>query len=324
MPGRMLLGQDATFSAGVKVVNVFANVRDKKGEIVKGLTKDDFLLDEDGVKQTIRYFAQESDLPLTLGLLVDTSGSQRRLIEQERSASYKFFEQVMRQDKDVAFVIHFDFDVELLQDLTSSRKLLDKALEELETPQPLRRNRQGGGYPGRGRGGGRQGGGTNLYDAVMLASDELMRKQAGRKAIILLTDGVDTGSKVTLSTAIEAAQRADTLVYGILFEDTEMFGGGISISLGGLGRGGRGGIGLPDGKKVLDQLSRETGGRMFQVSKKQSLERVFEQIEQDLRHQYSLGYTPDSTTAVRGYRRIRLTTKQKGLIVQTREGYYPS
>lgn len=327
----LVRGQDATFSAGVKVVNVFANVRDKKGEIVKGLTKDDFLLDEDGVKQTIRYFAQESDLPLTLGLLVDTSGSQRRLIEQERSASYRFFEKVLREDKDVAFVIHFDFEVELLQDLTSSRKLLDKALEELEAPQQLRRNRQPGGYPGRGRGGGgggwggRQGGGTNLYNAVMLASDELLRKQPGRKAIILLTDGVDTGSKMPLSTAIEAAQRADTLVYGILFEDSELGGGGIGISLGGMGRGGRGGgLGLPDGKKVLDQISRETGGRMFQVSKKQSLDRVFEQIEQDLRHQYSLGYTPDSSTAVRGYRKIRLTTRQKGLIVQTREGYYPS
>src|SRR3954447_13961384 len=179
----LLRGQEAakqppTFSTGVKVVNVFANVRDKKGEIVKDLTKDDFRLDEDGVPQTIKYFAQESDLPLTLGLLVDTSGSQRRLIDEERDASYRFFQQVLREDKDVAFVIHFDFDVELLQDITSSRKLLEKALEDLEAPQQLRRNRQAGGYPGRGsrRGGGGwggpQGGGTNLYDAVMLASDE--------------------------------------------------------------------------------------------------------------------------------------------------------
>jgi len=157
--GRLLGQEDAPkFSTGVKVVNVLANVRDKKGEIVKGLTKDDFLLDEDGVKQTIRYFSQESNLPLTLGLLVDTSGSQRRLIEEERSASYKFFEQVLREDKDVAFVIHFDFEVELLQDLTSSRKLLDEALQNLEAPQQLRRNRQPGGYPGGGYPGG--GGGT--------------------------------------------------------------------------------------------------------------------------------------------------------------------
>jgi VWFA-related protein len=350
--------QDApTFSTGVKVVNVFANVRDKKGEIVKGLTKDDFVLEEDGVAQTIRYFSQETDLPLTLGLLVDTSGSQRRLIDEERAASYRFFEQVLREEKDVAFVIHFDFEVELLQDITSSRKLLEQALEDLSAPSQLRRNRQpggnpgggypgggypgggypGGGYPGGGRrypgggggypgGGGRMGGGTDLYDAVMLASDELLKKQPGRKAIILLTDGVDTGSKVPLSTAIEAAQRANTLVYGILFEDPEMYGGGVSF--GGMGRGRRPlptTMGHANGKKVLDQISRETGGRMFQVSKKEPLTQVYNEIEQDLRHQYSLGYTPDTSSNARGgYRKIHLTTKQKGLIVQTREGYYPT
>lgn len=334
-----------TFSTGVKVVNLFANVRDKKGEIVKNLTREDFLLDEDGAPQKIRYFSQESNLPLTLGLLVDTSGSQRRLIGEERSASYKFFEQVLREDKDLAFVIHFDFEVELLQDITNSRKLLNQALDNLEAPQQLRRNRQqgggypgggypGGGYPGRGRGGypggggGRQGGGTDLYDSVMLASDEILKKQAGRKAIILLTDGVDTGSKVSLTTAIEAAQRADTLVYGILFEDPEMYGGGGPVSFGGMGRRRGGGpmpgrMGQPNGKKILEQISRETGARMFQVSKKEPLDRVYDQIEQDLRHQYSLGYTPDSDNN-RGYRKIHLTTRQKGLIVQTREGYYPS
>jgi len=173
-----------------------------------------------------------------------------------------------------------------------------------------------------------QAGGTDLYDAVMLASDEVMKKQSGRKAIILLTDGVDTGSKVSLSTAIEAAQRADTLVYGILFEDPEAYGGGGGIMLGGMGRGrmGRGGPQMEhaNGKKVLDQISRETGGRMFQVSKKEPLSHVYDQIEQDLRHQYSIGYSPDTASMKTGYRRIHLTTKQKGLIVQTREGYYPS
>src|SRR5438874_7933387 len=144
-----------TFSTGVKVVNVFANVRNKKGEIVRDLTKDDFLLDEDGQPQTIRYFSQESGLPLTLGLLVDTSGSQRNVLGEERRASYRFLEQVLREDKDVAFVIHFDFEVELLQDLTSSRQKLEKALELLEVPSPQQMGRQGGGgYPGGGRNGG--------------------------------------------------------------------------------------------------------------------------------------------------------------------------
>jgi VWFA-related protein len=324
-----------TFSTGVKVVNLYANVRDKAGAIVKDLVKDDFLLDEDGRAQEIRYFSQESDLPLTLGLLVDTSGSQRRLIEEERAASYRFFEQVLRPEKDVAFVIHFDFDVELLQDITSSRRLLEKALENLEAPTQQRQQRQSpqqqtpfpfpGGGGGRrrngggggGGGGGRSGGGTMLYDAVLLAADELMRKQSGRKALILLTDGVDTGSKVSLSSAVEAAQRADTLVYSILFEDSEMYGGSLGRVM-----GGRGAMGLPNGRKVLEQISRETGGRFFEVSKKHTLAKVYDDIDVDLRHQYSLGYSPDRTEAGGGYHRIRLTTKQKGLIVQTREGYY--
>ena len=172
-----------TFSTGVKVVNLFANVRNKNGAIVRDLTKDDFLLDEDGRAQEIRYFSQESDLPLTLGLLVDTSGSQRRLIDEERAASYRFFEQVLRPEKDVAFVIHFDFDVELLQDITASRRLLEKALENLEAPTQQRQQRRypqqqspfpfPGGGRGRGRGGGgggvgRSGGGTMLYDAILL------------------------------------------------------------------------------------------------------------------------------------------------------------
>jgi VWFA-related protein len=337
VPALRLLGaqqQDKpTFSTGVKVVNLFANVRNKNGAIVKDLTKDDFQLDEDGRAQEIRYFSQESDLPLTLGLLVDTSGSQRRLIEEERSASYRFFEQVLRPEKDVAFVIHFDFDVELLQDITASRRLLEKALENLEAPTQQRQQRQypqrqgpypfpGGGRRGRGpigRGGGRSGGGTMLYDAILLASDELMRKQTGRKALILLTDGVDTGSRVSLSSAVEAAQRADTLVYSILFEDAEMYGGF------GMGRmGGRGQINGANGRKVLEQISRETGGRFFDVSKKHPLAKVYDDIDEDLRHQYSLGYSPDRTEAGGGYHRIRLTTKQKGLVVQTREGYYGS
>jgi VWFA-related protein len=346
MPALRLLGaqqQDKpTFSTGVKVVNLFANVRNKSGAIVKDLTKDDFLLDEDGRAQVIRYFSQESDLPLTLGLLVDTSGSQRRLIEEERAASYRFFEQVLRPEKDVAFVIHFDFDTELLQDITASRRLLEKALENLEAPTQQRQQRQspqqqspypypfpggggrrrggmGRGGPPIGGGGGRSGGGTVLYDAVLLAADELMRKQSGRKALVLLTDGVDTGSKVSLSSAVEAAQRADTMVCSILFEDPQAYsGGGI-----GIGRS-RIPMNTPNGKKVLDQISRETGGRLFEVSKKHPLASVYDEIDEDLRHQYSLGYSPDRTEAGGGYHKIRLTTKEKGLIVQTREGYYGS
>ena len=204
---------------------MFATVRDKKNQIAKDLTQDDFTIDEDGRPQTIRYFAKESNLPLTLGLLLDTSGSMRRLIETERGASFKFLDQVLREDKDVAFLIHFDYEVELLQDLTPSRKLLQDALGQLSAsngPQLQQRGQQNP-YPGSGGGGGggRQHGGTTLYDAILLASNELMKKQTGRKAIILLTDGEDSGSKSTMTEAISAAQRADTQCYAIRLADDD-------------------------------------------------------------------------------------------------------
>jgi len=320
--------QPPTISVNVKVVNVLATVRNKQGEIVRDLTKDDFTLEEDDRPQTIRYFARETDLPLTLGLLVDTSMSQRRVLDQERSASSTFLDQVLRVNKDVAFVIHFDREVELLQDLTSSRQKLQSALGLLQTPQPTQEG--GSNSPGSGRRAGWGGGGTLLYDAVYLASNELMKKQQGRKALIVLSDGVDRGSKETLANAVEAAQRADTLVYSILFADQQAYGGG-----GGFGGRGMGGMGRrggwpgrypqqtrPDGKKVLEKISKETGGRVFEVTKKQPVEQIYDRIQEELRNQYSLGYTPDRADAGAGYHKIRLVTKQKDLTVQARDGYY--
>lgn len=315
--------QEPSISIKVKVVNALATVRDKHGQIISNLTKDDFVLEEDGRPQTIRYFSRESDLPLTVGLLVDTSLSQRRVLEQERTASYTFLDDMLRQEKDLAFIIHFDYEVELLQDVTSSRKKLGDALGLLQIPGSLAGRRPRGGWPG----GGRSGGSTTLYDAVYLASDEVLKQQAGRKAIVILTDGVDTASKVTLATAIETAQRADTVVYSILFSDTQSyfspgFGGGWP---GGGRRGGRGPRfpvdNYPNGKKVLEKLAKETGGRLFEVSKKEPIDKVYSQIEDELRSQYSIGYTPEKD-ARPGYRKIRLRTKEKGLIVQTRAGYY--
>jgi VWFA-related protein len=348
-----LLAQDVpTFSSDVKVVNVLATVRDKHGQIVNNLTKDDFKLQQDGQPQSIHYFAKETDLPLTLGLLVDTSMSQRRLIEQERTASYSFLNNLMRPDKDKAFVIHFDWEVELLQDTTSSRPKLEAALDKLDNPRfapgyGSGGGSSGGGSPGGGsgssgggRGGGHHmGGGTDLYDAVFLASDEVARKLKGRKALIILSDGVDTGSKVSLDRAIETAQRADTLVYSILYADPEAYsrqgypgGGGMGRHGGwggpggGMGRPGGGGYpqqaSHPDGKKVLERISRETGGRFFEVSKKQPIDQIYAQIEQELRNQYSLGYTPAKDVAGPGYHKITLTATNKDLVVQTREGYY--
>ncbi len=312
---------DAKYSSDVNVVNVLATVRDKDGRIVSTLTKEDFSIEEDGRPQVIRYFAQQFDSPLTLGLLVDTSGSERRNIASERRASYKFFDQVLREEKDHAFLIHFDWQVELLQDLTPSRRKLDDALDDLTSSEP-QLNRPNSGQGGRGRGGG----GTLLYDAVYLAGDEVMRKQQGRKAVILFSDGEDNGSRETLSNAIEAAQRADTLVYSIRFYDS--ISNGISPGFGGGGGRRRGGgfpaptpnAGRTDGKRVMQRFAEETGGAYFEANGGMTLEKIYTRIQDELRNQYSLGYTSDQTGG--GYRKIRVTAKGKTLTVQAREGYY--
>jgi VWFA-related protein len=316
--------QQPPIGVEVKVVNVLATVRDKRGQIVSNLGKDDFELEEDGHPQTIAYFTRETDLPLTLGLLVDTSLSQSRVLDEERSASHSFLDNMLREDKDKAFVIHFDREVELLQDLTSSRQKLESALDLLGAPQLVR------GGNGGGDGGSRQrygGGGTLLYDAVYLASDEVIKKQQGRKALIALSDGVDRGSKETLVDAITAAQRADTVVYSILFADEQRYQSSYG-GYGGPGMGRHGGGGhrypqeeRPDGKKILERISRETGGRLFEASKKQPIDQIYTSIAEELRNQYSIGYTPGPGVAP-GYHKIHLTAKQKDLTVQTRDGYY--
>ena len=338
----------ATMSVEVNVVNVLATVRDKHGKIINNLGKDDFTLEEDGRQQNIHYFAKETDLPLTLGLLVDTSFSQRRVLDDERSASSGFFNRSVREDKDKAFVIHFDREVELLQDLTASHEKLQMAIGELQTPRPSRDpdDNPPDSDPRSGRGQGRRGmsrEGTLLYDAVYLASDELMKKQMGRKALVVISDGVDHGSKETLQSAIESAQRADTVVYCILFKDEERREGGGGFGHPGIGfpGSGRGGVGFPgggggqgryprpeneprtDGKKILEQISKETGGRLFEVSKKQPISQIYAEIEEEMRNQYNLGYTPDRAGTIGpGYHKIQLTTKEKSLVVQARDGYY--
>src|ERR1700680_3415006 len=326
LPGAPLRGQqEPKISVEPNVLRCFATGRDKHGQIVSTLTKDDFALDEDGRPQTINYFARESDLPLTVGLLVDTSLSQRNVLDQERSASSSFVDHTLREDnKDQAFLIHFDHEVELLKDLTSSRKKLADALGLLETPQQVETG-EGGGH--------HRGGGTLLYDAVYLASNDMMKKQQGRKALIILSDGVDRGSKETLTTAIESAQRANTVVYSILFKGEsgprEGFGRDRDRGGWGGGHGGGGGHRYPpergqraDGKKILERISKETGGRLFEVSKKESVEQIYAQIEQELRNQYILGYAADKSSNSAEYRKIHLTTKQKDLTVQARDGYY--
>jgi len=360
--GAALWAQDAaaTIAVDVRVVTLPVTVRDKHGKIVSDLTKDDFTLQEDGRPQTIHYFSHEANLPLTLGLLVDTSRSQTNVLDTERNASRGFLDQMLVQPKDKAFLIHFDREVELLQDLTSSREKLLSALDLLKTPPGRdrsndRRSNDPDDSDSRSGSGSHHRGGTQLYDAVFLASNELMKKQQGRKALIILTDGVDRGSKTYLESAIESAQRADTVVYSIYFADSHREdrnegqrrgggmgrggggwpggggggwpGGGGGYPGGGGGRGGRGGQRHPegpraDGKKILQRVSKETGGRFFEVTKKEPVGQIYDSIVEELRTQYSMGYTPDKDSAASGYHHVQLAVKRKDLTVQTREGYY--
>ena len=269
---------------------------------------------------------------------MDTSLSQRRVLEDEIRASHSFVASVLREDRDRAFLIHFDHDTELLQDFTGSRTVLDKALDRVEiaeAPRLVRRSADGGGAPRRGGSdrfpgpaGGQRQAGTVLYDAIYLAADDLLRHETGRKAIILLTDGVDQGSKLTLQAAVEAAQRSDLVVYSILFADEAMSAPPVLMGRG--GRGGRGGppMGMPqameraDGRKVLKQISKETGGGFFEVTRKLPMDEIYRRIEEELRNQYNIGYTPAKSEDGR-YRDISLSAKRRDLMVQARQGYYP-
>jgi VWFA-related protein len=288
-----LCAQDSTFSTDVNVVTLLATVRDSDGHIAKDLTRDDFVLLEDGVPQTIRYFSRESDLPLTIGLLIDTSRSQEDVMEPERKASLAFLDQVLRTDKDQAFVAHFDTRVEVVQGFTSSRQDLEAALHQLSVPAMVA---------------------TLLYAAIRQTSEDMMRPRQGRKAFILLSDGVSFHDKTSIGTAIEYAQRADTIIYSILFSDPlKVYRPGRAAIHAMVGK---------HGKSVMQRLARETGGAYFEISENNTLENAYAQIEDALRNQYSIGYAAQSTGRSGEYHKIKLTAKKPGLLVQTREGYY--
>ncbi len=284
-------GQDeATFTTDVKVVNILATVRTKSGQIVKDLTQDDFSLTENGRPEVIKYFSRESELPLTIGLMVDTSMSQARVLQSERSASFQFVDQVLREGKDKVFVTQFDMAVMTRQQLTSSRRDLEQSLPFVDTPSKSQLQAQ-------------RGGGTLLFDAVVKASREIMSGQRNRKAMIILSDGGDNGSDETLNSAIEAAQRADTLIYSILFADPAYGYEG-------------------DGKTAMQRLAKETGGSFFEVSKKHPIDEIYGIIEQELRSQYNLGFVSDQPVRVSEFRKLQLTTNRKDLIVEARDRYW--
>jgi len=294
------LGQETVIRLDVNLVNITCSVRDRQGRLVPGLTKDDFIIKEDGKEQTIKNFARETDLPLTMGLLVDVSPSQERLIEVEKEAATRFFQSVLKK-KDLAFLISFGSEAELLQDLTSSPRLLAEGLGGLRVnasvggldsgPVPTMNHPRG----------------TVLYDAVYLAARERLRNQVGRKALILITDGVDQGSRVTVDEALRAAHMTDAVVYAIDYYDPRAYAG-----YGGFGGDDRG----------LWRIVEQTGGRVFKVSKKHPLPEIFDQLQEELRTQYSLSYTPPQSDKNGDFHRIDVGVKQKGMKVQARRGYF--
>src|SRR5438105_12060930 len=293
-----------TLKVNVNVVQLFFNVKDKHGLLIGDQTKDDFEILEDGKPQTIKYFTAESNLPLTLGILIDASGSQERVLPMEKEVGGAFLSEILRP-KDLAFVLSFDVNVDLLQDFTNSVPALKTALNRA-------RINTGGAVasviPGMGGGpvptAGNQRG-TLLYDAIYLASHDELAHEVGRKAMIILTDGEDFGSQLTVKDAVEAAQKADSICYVLLIADRGFYGfGGYS------------------GDREMKKLAEETGGRVINVGNKfDKLKEAFDQIALELRSQYNVGYTPTNPARDGTFRKVEIRAK-KDYKIQARTGYY--
>ena len=304
LPALMLAQDEPTIKVNVDVVNILFSVRDKKSGLIGNLQKNDFTIFEDGKQQEIKYFNRETDLPLTIGLLVDVSASQGNLIEIERQAASEFFSQVLRK-QDLAFLISFGADAELLQDYTSSPKLLRAGLDGLHVNSDV-----GGLHPGpvptisQPKG-------TILYDAVYLAASDQLKGQVGRKVLVLITDGEDQGSHYKIRDAIDSAQRADAIIYGFYYVDRGfymsqgMVFGGVSDS-------------------ALKQMSEDTGGHVFHIDRKNTLQDAFRQLQDEMRSQYAIAYTPTNAAKDGTFRRIEIKTNNKDYKVQARKGYFAS
>jgi VWFA-related protein len=295
----------STLKVNVNVVQLFFNVKDKKGALIPSLTKSDFQVLEDSKPQTIKYFTAESDLPLTLGILIDSSGSQQRVLEMEKEVGANFLSEILRP-KDLAFVISFDVDSNLLQDFTNSTRRLREALNTARINAPPS---SCGGLPGAGGGPlpcSSNPKGTVLYDTVYLAAHDQLAQQVGRKAMILLTDGEDQGSQLKINDAIEAAQKSDSICYVLLIADRGFYGfGGYS------------------GDREMKKLASETGGRVIDVgNKSDKLKEAFDQIAHELRSQYNVGYTPTNPALDGTFRKVEIHTNEKDYKIQARSGYY--
>jgi VWFA-related protein len=288
MTASALPQEQDTLKVNVELVNVPFTVTDRSGRFVSGLTIKDFTVQEDGRRQEIRNFARENELPLTLALLIDTSPSVRPVFDEEQATAKAFLESIMRP-MDLALVIGFDRAVTLVQDYTESVNQLKRAIDELEI-----------------------GGGTSVYDAVYLASKEKLESEAGRKAIILISDGEDTTSRITFDTALIAAHQSDTVIYAISNNARSSFS---------FGRRSRSGFGSGD-IATLRKFSTETGGATFVLNNQNTFGRIFDQIAQELRSQYSLGYNSTNTARDGKFRQIKIVPRNSSHTVRARKGYY--
>jgi Ca-activated chloride channel family protein len=290
-PAQVVVGARSTpgvIRVDVDLVNVLCSVRDKKGTWAEGLTRNDFEVKEDGKVRPLSHFAADTDSPLTVALLVDVSGSVASILEIERAAARRFLREVIRPG-DQALVGGFASTIAVHQDLTPSVGLLDAALERLGTATD---------YPADGAV--RPRGGTLLYDAMDLIATRKLAPVPGRKALVLITDGLDNGSKASIEQAVKAAQSSDTIVFAIHYVPES--------------------AGYTDGRRPLARLAEPTGGRVFQVSEKMPLERVFTEIADEMRHQYSLGFTPASRDGA--FHKLEVVVKRPGFKPQARNGYY--
>jgi VWFA-related protein len=273
----------------VNLVNLFATVRDKHTkQIVSTLEQNDFMVSEDGKEQKLSFFSKDSKLPITLGLLIDTSGSEQNTLGAEQDAAVQFLTRVMRKG-DLTMVISFDTDSNLLADFTDDLPRLDRAIRRTQINSPGAQGPLAGNLAG-----------TVFYDAVYLAAHDKLAEEAGRKALIILTDAQDEGSKVSVQDAIEAAQRTDTVVHLLLIADPR-FGGNEGVA-----------------RKLTD----ETGGRTIVVRNEKDLGKAFDQISEELRSQYTLGYYSTNSARDGSYRKIKVETDRKDTDVLTRRGYY--
>ena len=288
-------GQAPVIKSQVSLVNLFATVRDKSKRIVPDLKQEDFRISEDNQEQKIAFFSRELALPITLALLLDTSGSEQDMLSAIQEAGSGFISRVIRKG-DEALVMSFDSNVDLLSDFTDERGQLERAIRKSRINVPDQGSMAGNPGPI----GSRQITGTALYDAIYLACSEKLATEAGRKAIVIVTDAQDEGSKVKLEEAVEAAQRTDTVIHILLVADPR-YGGNSGVA---------------------HKLAEETGGRMISVRSEKKLAEAFDEISEELRSQYTLGYYPTNSAQDGKFRKVKVETTEHDLKVLARKGYY--